>query len=168
MMQAAAASVQTEWGEASIGEEEEGDQKAVYLCSGKKREAVPPRVEELNRLVASARTSSRRRSRSRGARKSRSRGRSRGREGEEGASADAPREAPGPAAQRGKRAAASVRAAGMLSGSALVSELHKQNLGHMHVAPLDKAPRHRQSVVRYACRKSPVNNAITPPKNLLT
>ena len=167
MMQAAAASVQTEWGEAST-KEEEGDQEAVYLCSGKKREAVPPRVEELNRFVARAHTSSRRRSRSRGARKSRARGRSRGREGDEDASADAPREAPGAAAQRGKRAPASVRAAGMLSGTALVSELHKQNLGHMYVAPLDKTPRHRQSIVRYACRKSPVNSTTIPQRDLLT
>ena len=53
---------------------------------------------------------------------------------------------PQPAAQRGRRASAEVKAAGMLSGSALVSELHQQNLGRMHVAPLLEKDR-----ARYPC-----------------
>ena len=91
-------------------------------------------VEEARRAALSS--SARRRSRSRGGgRKARSRGRSRGREGDgDGNAAEGPQ--PLLAAQRGRRADASVKAAGMLSGSALVSELHKQNLGRMHVAPL--------------------------------
>jgi len=126
------------------------DEEAVYLISGKKRVITTQRNEELSMLQLSTANPSRRS-------RSRSRGRSRTRASAAAPAADArPQLAP----QRGRRAPASVKAAGMLSGftgrdsvSQLLEQEHllqqaqslqeeqllpQAHLGRLHVAALEK------------------------------